>query len=227
MSPRACFVLPLFAALLGGCYWSDPPAWPYGDAANDPADAQPLTMPAPPRPLHSPRVIVIGRFDTVATQPIGGLYDWSDYDVSPLFRTYYFKYANLELFEHVTDALRASGLDVRKDYATTGEPALVQGPLRAISPLLVRTRVLTFQHDQVRTDDDTPRDYEVARLVVEVTVDDINGARRYAARQSIHARVHAQDPANMLRMLGLELGTRLLRDPAFLEAIEAAPGAAS
>jgi hypothetical protein len=227
VSPRLVVILALLTTLLGGCYWSDPPAWPYGHGANDAPAARPLTMPGAPQRLHSPRIIVLGRFDTLVTQPIGGLYDWSDYDVSPLFRTYYFKNAHLELFEHATDALRAAGLDVRKDYATTGDPALVEAPLRAKSPLIVRTRVLTLQHDQVRTDAEPPMDFEVVKLVVDVAVFDVDGAQRYMARHAIHGRMDAQDPANLLRMLGLELGARLLKDAAFLKAIEAAPGGVS
>lgn len=215
-----------FAPLLGGCYWSDPPAYPYGHTPNDPAQASPLTLPAPAR-LHSPRILLLGRFDTTVTQPIGGLYDWSEYDVSPLFRTYYFKNAHLELFEHTCDALRASGLDVRKDYATTGDPALVEAPLRAKQPLLVRTRVLTLQHDQVRTDTETPIDYEVVKLVADVAVLELGGAQRYVARHAVHGRMDAQDPANVLRMLGLRLGDRLMHDAAFLRAIEAVSGGAS
>jgi len=222
---RAGFMAIMAGVIGSGCYWSDPPSFPYGHASNPPKDATPLTTAQPPPPCHSPRILVLGRFDSVVTQPIGGLYDWSDYQVSPLFRTYYFKHAHLEIFEHTSDALRAAGLDVRKDYGTTGEPGLVEAPLRAKAPLLVRTTILALQHDQVRTDDDPPRDFEVVRLVAEVSVADLQGGVRYREKQSIRARVDARDPANLLRLLGLELGRRLLLDPGFLRAIEAERGA--
>ena len=146
---------------------------------------------------------------------------------SPLIRTYYFKHANLELFEHACDALRATGLDVRKDYATTGEAALLERPLRQLQPLIVRTHILELQHDQVRTDSDPPTDNEVVKLVVDVSVIDAQGASRYQARHAIYGRLTWQEELDVLRMLGLRLGERLARDPAFLRAVEATTRGAS
>ena len=172
-------------------------------------------------------MIVLSRFDSSATQPIGGLYDFNDYESSPLIRTYYFKHANLELFEHACDALRATGLDVRKDYATTGEASLIERPLRDLQPLVVRTKIIALQHDQVRTDTDPPTDNEVVKLVVDVSVIDAQGASRYQARHAIYGRLTWQEELDVLRMLGLRLGERLARDPAFLRAVEATTRGAS
>ncbi len=124
-------------------------------------------------------------------------------------------------------ALRASGLDVRKDYATTGDPALIEPPVRALRPLIVRTSVAALQHDQVRADTDPPSDNEVVRLVVDVSVVEADGTQRYTARHAIYGRLTWQQDLDVLRMLGLELGERLTRDPGFLRAIEASPRGAS
>jgi len=161
----------------------------------------------------------------LVTQPIGGLYDYDDYEISPLYRTYFFKNGELELFEHTSDCLRASGLDSRKDYGTTGTATLVEAPLRQQNPLIVRTKVLRLQHDQVRTAGDPPRDYEVAHLVAEVSVFDIAGQQRYQTRKEILGRVPYQEDSDLLRILGLTLGQKLLSDPGFLSAIEASGGA--
>lgn len=210
-----------------GCYFSSPPSTPHG---NNPLHVEQLpTLTVSPAPAHlaSQRVIVLARFDSAATQPIGSLYDFNDYETSPLIRTYYFKHANLELFEHACDALRATGLDVRKDYATTGEAALLERPLRQLQPLIVRTNILELQHDQVRTDSDPPTDNEVVKLVVDVSVIDAQGASRYQARHAIYGRLTFQEDLDVLRMLGLRLGERLTRDPAFLRALEATSRGAS
>lgn len=217
----------LAATLCAGCYWSSPPSSPHG---HHPANVEGLpSLAVSPHPvaLRSPRLIVLGRFGTRSIQPIGALYDFNDYEASPLIRTYFFRHAHLELFEHVSDALRASGLDVRKDYATTGDPALLEAPVRSLRPLIVRTSVAALQHDQVRTDTDPPTDNEVVRLVVDVSVVEADGTQRYSARHEIYGRLAWQEDLDVLRMLGLELGERLTRDAGFLRAIEATPRGAS
>jgi hypothetical protein len=210
-----------------GCYFSNPPSTPHGHDPMHVEQLPTLTVSATPVQLASRRVIVLSRFDSTATQPIGGLYDFNDYESSPLIRTYYFKHANLELFEHACDALRATGLDVRKDYATTGEASLIERPLRELQPLMVRTKIISLQHDQVRTDSDPPTDNEVVKLVVDVSVIDALGASRYQARHAIYGRLTWQEELDVLRMLGLRLGERLARDPAFLRAVEATTRGAS
>lgn len=227
MVTAARFVPLLAAALCAGCYWSSPPSSPHGHHPAKVESLPTLTVSPYPVALRSPRVIVLGRFDTRTTQPVGALYDFNDYEASPIIRTYFFRHAHLELFEHVSDALRASGLDVRKDYATTGDPALIEAPVRALRPLIVRTSVAALQHDQVRTDTDPPSDNEVVRLVVDVSVVEADGTQRYQARHAIYGRLTWQEDLDVLRMLGLELGERLAKDAGFLRAIEATPRGAS
>lgn len=217
----ACVSAPL------GCYWSSPPTAPHGLEQLNPEQIPVLTVSPDPVRLRSPRVLILGRFDSRAIQPIGGVYDLHDGSISPLVRTYYFKFGHLELFEHACDALRASGLDVRKDYATTGEPWLVESGLRQKDPLLIRARVIELQHDQVRSDDDPPRDSEVIKLVTDVGVFDTSGNGRYQARHAIYGRVVVGEDIDVLRMLGLKLGERLVHDAAFVRAIEAVRGAGS
>jgi hypothetical protein len=216
----ACLV-PLVSA--SGCYFAQAPSTPHGHLASKPDHLAPITLPAAPASLSSPKLILLGRFDSAAIQPIGGLYDFNDYDTSPLVRTHYFKHAALELFEHTCDALRATGLDVRKDYATTGEPALLEADTARMHPVIVRTRIASLQHDQVRTDADRPQDLEVVRLVADVTVVDVQGASLYQTRHEIAGRMPWREDLDMLRVLGLKLGDKLARDPAFLRAVGAQP----
>lgn len=219
-------LLPLALSLLpalAGCYWSNPPSSPHGHVALDAERAPELTA-APIVPLRSSRVILLGRFDSVATQPIGGMYDLREYHVSPLYRTYFFADAPLELFEHTCDALRATGLDVRKDYATIGEATLVEEPLRAIDPVIVATTILALEDDQIRSDDDPPTDREVARLAVHVEVRDVAGKARYSREHVVYGRAKIAPESDMLRLVGHALGAKLVRDPAFLQAIGAVRG---
>jgi hypothetical protein len=208
-------------AVANGCYWSNPPTTPHGHKAAALDSMSTLSVTVNPVQLQSSKVIVLGRFDSVATQPIGGLYDFAEYEISPLIRTYYFGHAHLELFEHVSDALRASGLDVRKDYATTAEPALLEKRVRDLQPFLVRATVQSLQHDQIRSDTDPAADYEAVQLVVDVSVLDVQGAERYRARHTIEARMVYQQDLDVLRILGLKLGERLTRDAGFLRAVAA------
>lgn len=205
-----------------GCYWSSPPTHPQG---HDELDANAVQLlgdasEAPKTHLRSPRVVVLGRFDSEITQPIGGMYDQADFHISPLYRTYFFRDAHLEVFEHVSDALRAAGLDVRKDYATGGEPALVEPRVKRLNPLLVRGVVKTLQHDQVRLES-TPSDFEVARLVIELRVTDAEGRGLYKRELRIEGRTPSRPDADLLRTLGRALGEALASDPAFRAAVGA------
>lgn len=215
----AAVVLATFG--LSGCYFSNPPSAPHGHTPMQVEQLAPLTVSPAPAQLASQRVIVLARFDAATVQPIGGLYDLHDYETSPLLRTYFFKHGPLELFEHACDALRATGLDVRKDYATTGEPALLEAQLRALQPLIVRTRILSLQHDQVRTEGEPPSDNEVLRLVAEVSVVDPRGGTLYQGRHEVTGRLLWQQDSDVLRLLGLAFGERLSRDPAFVSALGA------
>jgi hypothetical protein len=212
--------LALFATLAAGCYWSSPPAAPHGHVALDAEKAPPLAVPPIVR-LRSKRVVLLGRFDSVATQPIGSMYDRQEYHVTPLYRTYFFQDAALELFEHTCDALRATGLDVRKDYASTGEPGLVEAPLRAIDPVIVSTTILALEDDQIRSDADPPTDQEVARLAARVEVHDASGKSLYVREHVVYGRAPIAPESDVLRLVGYALGAKLARDPAFLQVIGA------
>lgn len=222
MSLRA-LLLPLGIAsqlLCTGCYFSSPPSTPHTHTALDPAKLPDLAE-HPPIGLRSPRLIIIGRFDSTAVQPIGGLYDRDDYSISPLYRTYFFKDAALEVFEATTDALRATGLDVRKDYATTGEPALLEPRLRARQPLIISALISSLQHDQIRASGDVGSDYEVARMSVQVQVEDADGQLRFEKALTIEGKLPAGEDLDVLRLLGISLGESLSRDAAFVRAVEA------
>ena len=213
--------LAALALSAGGCAFGHPPIGPHGALDLTGVEAPTLAVPAPAR-LRTRRVVVLGRFDSTAVQPIGGLYDEVDPGVSPLYRTYSFPDGALEIFEATSDALRASGLEVLKDYATHAEPALVEAPLRAKDPLLVTATLVALQHDQVRREaDPRPRDEEVARVAAHVEVRDLSGAVRFAKDEVVVGRTPARPGADLLRLLGLALGDRLARDPAFQKAVEA------
>jgi hypothetical protein len=210
------------AVFTSGCYWSSPPTRPHGHQELVIAELQDLSDSAAVPPLRSQRLVVLGRFDNLSTQPIGGLYDEVDYSISPLYRTYFFRDAHLEVFEHVSDALRAAGLDVRKDYATAGEPALVEPRIRQQNPLLVSGVVKTLQHDQIRVNEPAPHEFEIARLVIGVKVSDIEGHVVYDRELRIQGKRPARPDSDLLRTLGRALGAALASDPAFRRAVGAA-----
>jgi hypothetical protein len=211
------------ALLLGaapGCYWSSPPTHPHRHVDLDPAKLTALEVPQPTA-RRSPKLVILGRFETTAPQPVGGLYDHDDYSITPLYRTYFFRDAHLEVFEHTCDALRATGLDVRKDYATAAAPTLLEARTRARDPLLVTGSISALQHDQVRLSGEPPVDVEIARLTIRVLVRDPSGAARYDREHTVEGKVAAGDGRDMLRLLGLNLGDRLARDADFARAVGA------
>lgn len=196
------------------------PLAPHGHVAPDPSRLAPLAVGEPPA-LRGSRLVVLGRFDAVTTQPVGGAYDQLESGLSPLVRTYFHADGPLELFEHVSDALRAAGLDVRKDYATRAEPTLVEARLRARAPLLVSGTVLALQHDQVRTDGDPARTVETLRARVRIEVRDLDGRVRYAKEHAFGGQLPLVPASDALRLAGHALGVLLARDPDFVRAVAA------
>lgn len=207
-----------------GCYWSSQPQNPHRNVPVELAQL-PLLSPPSPRPVSAKRVVVLGRFDSTAPQPIGGLYDKNDFSVSPLIRTYFFKDGAVEVFEHVSDGLRAAGVTVLKDYAGHAEPALLEPTLRAQNPVLVTATVTQLQHDQVR-DKGEGQDWEAARMAVQLSVRDVNGGTLLDKRYEIAGRLHYDGQVDVLKLLGWKLAEKLAADPAFLAAIGAAKGGA-
>lgn len=205
-----------------GCYWSSPPSTPHRSVKIELANV-PLLGDPKPRAIASKRVIVLGRFDTVAANPIGGLYDRKDYSVSPLIGTYFYKDGAVEVFEHVSDGLRAAGLMVLRDYAGHAEPALLDAPLREQQPILVTATVLALQHDQIRekADDGKPAEWEAARLELEVRVAATDGASRLKKTYLVEGRVPWNPEYDLLKVLGWTVAEKLSADPEFLKAIEA------
>lgn len=214
---RALFML----LLTTGCYWSSPPSTPHRSVRIDLASIPAFGNPKP-RALTSTKLIVLGRFDTVAPNPIGGLYDRKDYSVSPLIRTYFYKDGAVEVFEHVSDGLRASGLSVLKDYAGHAEPALLDAPLRDKHPLLVTATVLALQHDQIREKaDKDATDWEAARLELEIRVANTDGTSRLKKTYLVEGRVPYAENFDLLKVLGWTMAEKLSADPEFVRAIEA------
>jgi hypothetical protein len=210
------FALAIAAFGMAGCYWSSPPTQPFPHRVFDVATTPELGEPAVAS-LRSPRVIVLGRFQSIGSQPIGGLYDEHDFQASPLYRTYSFPDADIELFEQTCDALRATGLDVRKDYALA-DGRLLEPRLKAVSPILISTVIVSVQHDQLRTE--AGRDYELARLVAEVTVRDPGRGELLRRRYEVQGKRASVPDADVLGALGRTFGAALAADPDFRRAIE-------
>lgn len=210
-------------ALGTGCYWSSPPSTPHRSVRVDLAAIPAFGNPSP-RKVASKRTIVLGRFDTVAPNPIGGLYDRKDYKVSPLIRTYFYKDGAVEVFEHVSDGLRSAGLAVLKDYVGHAEPALLDEPLRSKQPILVTATVLALQHDQIREKGEDKKEsveWEAARLELAVKVTSETGAPRLNKTYLIEGRVPWNPEFDLLKVLGWTTAERLAQDAEFLRAIEA------
>jgi hypothetical protein len=221
MTRRLAFFAVIVSAMAStGCYWASPPTHPHGHADLEPRKLPDLIV-EPPIGLRSPRLLLLGRFETIAPQPIGGLYDHDEHSITPLYRTYFSPDAPLEIFENVTDALRATGLDVRKDYALSGNPLLVEERLRRKNPLVIAGTISALQHDQIRTDEDKPRDYEAARLAIRITVRDLSGKTLYERELVVEGKTRWAPDADLLRVLGLRVGGLLTRDADFLRAVEA------
>lgn len=212
------------AVLSTGCYWSSPPSTPHRSVKVDLAATPAFGNPSP-APLAGKRIIVLGRFDTSAPNPIGGLYDRKDYKVSPLIRTYFYKDGAVEVFEHVSDGLRASGLQVLKDYAGHAEPALLEPPMREKNPVLVTATVTALQHDQIREQSEGGGvgEWEAARLELSVKVTDANGAVRLTKTFRVEGRAVWNPETDLLKVLGWTMAEKLSKDAEFVRAIEAGP----
>lgn len=202
-----------------GCYWSSPPSTPHRSERFDLAKIPELGAPAP-RALAGTRILVLGRFDTTAPNPVGGLYDRSDYEVSPLYRTYFYKDGAVEIFEHVADALRASGLTVLKDYGGGAQAALLEPPIRAKSPILVRGTLVGLQHDQVREKHDAG-DFQVGRVVVDVTVTETDGRPLFRKTYDLAGKAPWDEQTDFLKLLGWKLTEQMTSDPEFVRVIGA------
>ena len=201
-----------------GCYWSSQPQNPHRNVDFDLASMPELKLPQP-RPLQGSRVVVLGRFDSTAPQPIGGLYDKNEYEVAPLYRTYFFKDGPVEIFEHVADGLRSSGLTVLKDYAGHAEPSLIEPQLRAQQPVLVTATVTALQHDQIR--EKGPSDFEAGKVAIDLKVTDVEGGVRLAKSYVVEGRIPYDGQTELLKLLGWKLAEQLSADPQFLAAIAA------
>ncbi len=220
--PRALALAIALAASAGGstgCYWSSPPSTPHRSERFDLGAVADLAPPAP-RPLVGSRTIILGRFDSTAPNPVGGLYDRANYEVSPLYRTYFYKDGPVELFEHVSDALRASGLAVLKDYAGGAEPTLLEPAMRAMAPVLVHGTLLRLQHDQIRDKHDAG-DFQVGRVIVDLTITDADGRLLLRRTYDLEGKVPWDEGTDFLKLLGWKLAERLTADPELLAAIGA------
>jgi hypothetical protein len=205
---------------VSSCYWSKTPSVPYGQPElhwqTVAAGAPPLSR---PRPLRSARLIVISRFRSMVTNPVGGLYDFHTQNESPLWRTYHGGDAAVPIFEGFADRLREAGLRALKDYTDHANVALMEPPLRRRDPLVVTATLLALRHDQVR--ERLGAEFEAAYASLEVSVRNVQEDRRLDTQR---ATVVLKVPAggrNLLQLVGALVADEVAGREPFLRALQA------
>lgn len=211
--------------LLAGCYWSTTaPTVPYPSPEiswRQVPVAAPLE--APPLRLRATRTIVVSRFRSLVANPIGGLYDFTVQNESPLWRTYYARYPEASIFEGFADRLREAGLPALRDYTDAGNPRLFEAPLAAQAPLVITGTVLRLRHDQLREAGTPPNDTEAIFAVTQLTVYDVTGRELLTQKREVALKVGAGG-MNLLQLLGAVLADSVLKDAAFQSALGAKVG---
>ncbi|HEY3355246.1 MAG TPA: hypothetical protein VGQ83_18480 [Polyangia bacterium] len=212
------------AALVGTLAGCPAPLHPYGVPDVDFRSVAPSSPPAAPRPQPvSPQPLVLTLWTNEATNPVGGLYDWTSYNVSPLYRTYYHPDIAVPLWEGAFDQLRGLGYRAYKDYSDTGNPALVKGPAQKLGALLLTGRVLRAVHDQVKETDAAPG-FEAAYVEVDLVLATLTGEVLWRGTKTAQLKVNFDFGADLLDALGRVLGETLHQDPQFQAALAARGG---
>jgi hypothetical protein len=224
MSPRVwSLAKPLLGLVLllgpGACA---APVSPYNVAPVDFDKLQATPPPVAPRaPEGTPR-IVVGMFDSSATNPVGGLYDFTEYSISPLYRTYYFPGLPAQMFELVADALKASGVRASRDYTGNGLLSLQDGTVR--DARVVTATITRFGHHQLKTDQ-FAQGLDAVALEARVMVLDAEGTARYQQDHTVTVMITAQS-TDVLQALATQLVTQLLATSSFVEALGEKTGGA-
>lgn len=183
---------------------------------------QEFSPPAPPtsKSQRPQTVVVAAIWTNETTNPVGGLYDYAHYSVTPLFRTYYHPNIAVPIWEGCVDTLKAQGFRAFKDYSDVGNPALVKGPARQAGAVVLRGRLLQALHDQIREDPEQPG-YEAVHAQVALEVVDLQGKRLWHDVKTVTFKRPFHPGNDLLDEVGHALGLRLAKDPSFSQSLAA------
>jgi SAM-dependent methyltransferase len=156
---------------------------------------------------------VLARLDGDPPGPLGHALDGSH-----AARAHEHPHAALDLLEALGDGLRPGGRLVLVDHGAAGEVALVPAALREKGARLLRGRLRSLRHDQLRGDEKTG---EIEEIEVDMAVELLASDGAVLLRRDLRLteRAPSLTRPDMIHALGLRLGAELLRDPAFLAAI--------
>jgi hypothetical protein len=203
--------LALLVALSPACYFGSGPNVPYPSPEVGWERVSPATPLGPP-PAVAPgaRVVVVSRFRSLVPNPVGGLYDHTVQNLSPLWRTYFARNPEIAVMEGFADRLREAGMRALKDYTDPGNTALLEAPLRARRPIVIATTVRKLRHDQVRQSE-PPGDFEAVTLAATVELREPDGARKAALEREVTVKLPAGG-FNLLQVAGAMLADSLLTE---------------
>jgi hypothetical protein len=235
---RACSILapvPVLAAgllaaglLASGCWWNPrAPMHPHGipDIDMRKAAETPPRAPEPrPRSAAAGRVIVMPIWNNEAPNPVGALYDYHSWRISPIARTFSHPDLSVPIWEGCVDHLRSVGLRAYKDYSDVGNPALVKRPARAAGAVLLTGRLVRALHDQVR-EDDGERRFEAGFVEVAFELRDLEGKTLWRGRKTARFKTPYRPGLDLLDALGRDLGRQLAEDGGLSRVLASAPGA--
>jgi hypothetical protein len=159
--------------------------------------------------------VVVGMFDSITTNPVGGLYDWGNFHISPLYRTYYFPSLPAQVFESFSESLAQTGMVVMKDYTDNGVLSQLDGTT-AGSPVITAT-LTRFGHHQMRSKI-YPDGIDATRLETRFLVRGPDGGIRYDQVHGTEAVTPALG-ADVLDLLAKRLVIQLVSTPAFLASV--------
>jgi hypothetical protein len=157
------------------------------------------------------RPLVLARLDGPLPGPLGHALDGTH-----ALRAHEHPHAALDLLEFLGDGLRLGGHVVLVDHGAAGEAALLPATLRERGARLLRGRLRSLRHDQLRGDE---RSGEIGEISVDLGVELLDAAGVVLLRRDLRLDLREPGQPDMLRLLGLRLGAELLRDPAFLAAL--------
>ena len=232
MSPRhrraallACLCAAAMAA--SGC-WINTKAPRHAYAIPDVDFRRFEDTPMPPpavRRVVPQRMLVLARWLNESPNPVGGLYDWASYSVTPLKRTFFHPDISVPIWEACAARLRASGFRAYKDYGDSGNAALVKAPATQVNAVILRGRLAKALHDQVRGEDPKRPGVEAAVATVELELVDTRGARLWSGKKTALLKVPHRPGRDLLAALGWRIADQLLGDQAFLAALKRGGGA--
>ena len=227
MKPMSLAPAPVLGALLclalTGCYFSSkPPRRFYGAPQVSFAASPVYTPPSEVRPLVGTptRLVLMPRWTSLVTNPVGGLYDEAVNADAPLMATFFHRDVALPIWEASARRLRSYGLRIYKDYRDVGNPALLEPAVRKLRPLLLRASVASLAHDQRRRRVDRPGN-EGAWAKVHFDLLDEHGRRLWQQVIVAYCKKRFDSPEDLLAALGNAVTDALLREGSLLRVLAA------